>query len=148
MVKTTSWCSNGVSEWGRNVVWMTMNVAWLMVTAWVFSETVDLLGFLCTTNSQVHREWFGGGRRWGENPVSSSSVVANALLMPEIRCTDWFEMTQTRYNHCIHHTRCLSCQLETGNWGYRSHEFTKLDNRRLEKLCLVWWVSISAASFG
>ncbi len=45
------------------------------------------------------------------------------------------------------HTRCRSCQLRTGNGGYNSQKLTKIGQSKIEKGCLVWWVSISAATF-
>ncbi len=38
------------------------------------------------------------------------------------------------------YTWCHCCQLRTENWGYNSHSSPKLDNRKLEKACLVWRV--------
>ncbi len=116
------------------------------------------------------------GMKYRKYPVSGSCVDDNALLDVRgqrrldrlVRNNRKATVTQitTRYNQDMQntisehvepwsrwapaaedHTGCCSCQIRTGNGGHNSHSSPKLDNRRLEKRCLVWWVSISAATF-
>ncbi len=62
------------------------------------SETDDRLGFSCTTISRVYRE------DSEKNPVSSSCVDENALLMSEVRgeWADWLEVIEGNSNSNNH----------------------------------------------
>ncbi len=136
----------------------------------IISKTADLLGFWHTTISRVYREWsekekifserqlcgqkclvdVRGQRRMGrlvrddrKTTVTQPLVTTKVCRIPSLNAQHvepWSRWATAAEDH----TGCHSCQLRTGNGGTGS---TKLDNRRLEKRCLVWWVPISAATF-
>ncbi len=148
---------------------MTLNVEWLLVPdelVWVFQKlliywdfhTQPSLGF--TENDLKKRKY----------PVSGSCVDKNALLPCQrrmgrlVRDDRKATVTQitTRYNQCVQNTISEHTTRRTlKQMGYSSrrphrvpllssknrklrlqfaHAHQKLDNRRLEKHCLVWWV--------
>ncbi len=136
------------------------------------SKTADLLGF--STISRVYRVWSEKekisserqlyGRKW---LVDVKGQRRMDRLVRDYRKATVTQIT-TRYNQDMQntiserttlrtlkqmataaedHTGCHSCQLITGTEATIHTGSPKLDNRKLENRCLVWWVLISAATF-
>ncbi len=136
------------------------------------SKTADLLGFSHTTISRVYRE-----RSEKEKVSSERQLCGRKCLVDVrgqrrmgrlVRVDRKATVTQitTRYNQGMQktiseHTTCWTLK-QTGSSSRRPHRVPllsaknrkrrlqfapKLDNRKLEKRCLVWRVSISAATF-
>ncbi len=170
----TCWSSNRASE-GEKGDLRDLERGMVVCARWAglsISETADLLGFSSTTISRVYREWF----KKRKYPVSGSCVEKCLVdvrgqrrmgrLVRDDRKTTVTQIT-TRYNQiCRNHLWTHNTSNPEAD-GLQQQKTTpvpllsdknstedtihtgspKLDNRRLKKRCLVWWVSISAATF-
>ncbi len=153
---------------------MTLNVEWLLVPdglVWVFQKLLIYWDF----HAQPSPGFTKNGPEKRKYPVSSSCVDGNAFcqrrmgrLVRDVRKATVTQIT-TCYNQVMQNTISVRTTGRTlKQMGYSSRrphwlpapvsqeqetETTihtgspKLDKRRLEKRCLVGWVSISAATF-
>ncbi len=172
-MKTTCWSSNRASELGRKRIQVTFNVEWLLVPGglvWVFKKTADLLGFSQKTISRVYREWSEKKKISSERQLCGWKCLVDVRgewadwLVRDDRKATVTQIT-TRYNQGMLNTISEHTTHRTlKQMGYSSRRphgvpllsaknrkrrlqsakgSPKLNNRRLEKCCLVWWVSIS-----
>ncbi len=160
----------------RGFKWLwTWNGCWGRRTGLSISKTADLLGFSHTTISRVYREWPEKEKISSECQLCGRKYLVDvrvqrrmSRLVRDDRKTTLTQIT-TRYNQGIqntiseHTTRRTLKQMDYSS--RRPHRVPLLsaknrkrriqlpqthqnsDNRRLEKRYLVWWVSISAATF-
>ncbi len=139
------------------------------------SETADLLGFSHSTISRVCGEWSEKEKISSERQLCGRKYLVDVRgqrrMSRLVRDDRWTTVTQitTRYKpryaeyHLWTHNTSnpeadgLQQQKTTPGaalvrWEQETEATIhtgspKLDNRRLEKRCLVWWVLISAATF-
>ncbi len=105
----------------------------------------------------------------GRSSAPKKSGIWKWRITLRLPCHIWqAPLITTRYNqdlqntiseHTTHRTlkqmgsssrrphRSRSCQIRTAHGGYNSHRLTKTRQQKIVKRCLVWWVSISAATF-
>ncbi len=138
------------------------------------SKTADLLEFSHTTISRVYREWSEKMKISSEQQLCGRKCLVDARdqrrmgrLVRDYRKATVTQIT-TRYNQDMQNTISEHTTRRTlKQMGYSSRRLhwvpllsdknmkqvtihtgsPELDNRRLEKCCLVWWVSTSAATF-
>lgn len=74
---------------------------------------------------------------WFSTVTQITSRYSQGMLKTAFECTISRTLKQTGH---------ISCELRTGNWGNTVHTGSYID-RGLEEHWLLWWVTISAATF-
>ncbi len=158
----------------RRFEWLwTWNGCWCQTACSEYSKTADLLEFSRTTISRVYREWsekekisserqlwgrkclvdVRGQRRIGrlvrdnrKEPVTQKTTRYNQGMQITIsERTTHRPLKQMGYSSRRPH-RVPLLSAKNRNGGYNSQKLTKIGQSKIEKHCLVWWVSISAAT--
>jgi len=133
------------------------------------SEIADLPGLLLSTLFRVYREWSERQKIFSEWQICGWKCLVSAkgqkIMARLVQADRMATVKQARSSEehlwALNMSnleadglqqqntyQCHSCQTRTAKTKSTVQMGSpKLDNRRLEKLCLVWWVSISAATF-
>ncbi len=146
----------------------TLNMEWVPGGLfWVFQKLLIYWDFHTQQSLGFKEIFFEKEKIFSEWQLCGRKCLVDGRLVRDDRNATVTQIT-TRYNQGMQNTisertthrtlkqmataaedntECRSCQLRTGNEGYNGTGSPKLDNRRLEKRCLVWGVSVSAATF-